>query len=143
MIIIVKGNYGRLDQNCVLKTKVKMSLKGCLYLKPSIVPTILHIQNVNLNNFLPRRYKYRSAKRIQQFISTSNNLLLKSTQSFASRNVICSHRHVATSQIVPDSSSHNNATIPYYSKESLDQTTYDHYFHDYKCYPNFTWYARI
>ena len=120
-----------------------MSFKGCLHLKPSIVPTILHIQNVNLNNFLPRRYKYRSAKRIQQCLSTSNNLQLKSTQSFASRNVICSHRYVATSQIVPDSSSHNNATNPNYSKESLDQTTYDHYFHDYKCYPNFTWYARI
>ena len=130
-------------QNCTYssKTNVKMSFKGCLYLKPSIVPTILHRQNVHLNNFLPRRYKCRSAKRVQQYITTSNNPQLSSTQSISSRNVICSHRYMTTSQIVPDCSSPNNATIPKYSKDSLDPTTYDHYFHDYKCYPNFTWYV--
>ena len=130
-------------QNCTYssKTNVTMSFKGCLYLKPSIVPTILHRQNVHLNNFLPRRFKCRSAKRVQQYITTSNNPQLSSTQSISSRNVICSHLYMTTSQIVPDCSSQNNATKPKYSKDSLDPTTYDSYFHDYKCYPNFTWYV--
>ena len=130
------------NYTCTSKTNVKMSFRGCLYLKPSIVPNLLHRKNVHLNNFLPRRYKCRSAKRIQQYIATSNNLQLISTQSILSRYVICSHRCMTTSQTVPDFSSRNNATEPKYSKESLDPTTYDHYFHDYKCYPNFTWYVQ-
>ena len=142
-IVISFLNVIRQNYTYTSKTNVKMSFRWCLYLKPSIVPTILHRQNVHLNNFLPRQYKSRSLKRIQQYKSTSNNLQAKESHSISSSNVICSHRYMTTSQIVPDSSSHNNATIPNYSKESLDQTTYDHYFHDYKCYPNFTWYARI
>ena len=140
-IVISFLNVIRQNHTYTSKTNVTMSFRWCLYLKPSTVPNLLHRQNVHLNNFLPRRYKCRSAKRIHQFISTSNNLQLTSTQSISSRNVICSHRYMTTSQIVPDCSSQNNATKSKYSKESLDPTTYEHYFHDYKCYPNFKWYV--
>ena len=110
-------------------------------MKPSIVPNIPYRKNLHQNNFLPRRYKCRSAIRTHHYITTSNNLPYSSTQSISSRNVIDSHRYMTASQIVPDPSSQNNATIAKYAKETLDPTTHHHYFHDYKCYPNFTWYV--
>ena len=117
-----------------------MSSKGFSYLRFGVVPTMIYRHGVYLrfgkNHFLPRRFKFRSDKRIQEYVTTSNNHLLKSHLSPPYNIGIFSQRLMSTSSTVPDNTS-NNATIPKYSKESLDPTTYKQYFHDFKCYPKF------
>ena len=122
-----------------------MSSKGCSYLRFGVVPTMIYRHGVYLrfgiNNFLPRRFKFRSDKRVQEYATTSNNHVLKSSLSTPYiKSEKISQCLMSTSQAVPDST-FNNATRPKYSKESLDPTTYKQYFHDFKCYPNFERYV--
>ena len=123
-----------------------MSFKGCMYSKSGIMSSILRTQNIRLPssfiNIQSRRYKSRSAKRLQQCLFISNDHAPKTTLLISKKITKSYQRHITTSPNLPTSSTFN-ATVPKYSKDTLDLTTYDDYFHDFKCYPNFSRYILL
>ena len=123
-----------------------MSFKGCMYSKSGIMSSILRTQNIRLPtsfiNTQSRRYKSRSAKRLQQCLFISNDHAPKTTLLISKKITKSYQRHITTSPNLPTSSTFN-ATVPKYSKDTLDLTTYDHYFHDFRCYPNFSRYILL